>query len=75
MIEYHDFKQSGEERSFHFTTLKLYSIPEGIRAGTQGRDPEAGTEAETTEEHCLLASYSWLARPDFLERAGPLAQG
>jgi hypothetical protein len=26
-----------------------------VRAGTQDRNLEAGTEAEATEEHCLLA--------------------
>lgn len=31
------------------------------RAGTQGRNVEAGTEADTTKEHRLLAHSSWLS--------------
>jgi len=31
----------------------------------QGRNPEAGADAETMEGCCLLACSSWLAQPAF----------
>jgi hypothetical protein len=40
-------KPLGEEVLFHLTA---YSLP---TKGSQGRNPQAETEAETTEKHCL----------------------
>ena len=41
--------------------------PKQLRQGlTQGRNLEAGDDAEATEECCLLACSSWLAQPAFL---------
>ena len=45
----------GEERCYLASTLQ--SITEGSR----GRNPEAGTEAETMEERCLTDCSPWLA--------------
>lgn len=42
---------------------------------SQSRDLEAGTEAETMEEHYLLACFLSLAQPDFLCNSGPPAKG
>jgi hypothetical protein len=39
----------------------------------QGRNLEAGADAETTEECCLVACSSWLAQPVFLKKPGPPA--
>lgn len=37
-----------------------------VRVGTQGRDPEAGADAETIEECCLLAgSHCILIAPAY----------
>lgn len=49
---YHDKKQHGEERVYF--TVKLTSVHHGGRSGRT----EAGAEAETMEEHCLLACSS-----------------
>jgi len=45
-----------------------------VRAGAQGKNLEAGTDAETREECCLLACSSWLAQPAFLCNPEPPAQ-
>lgn len=42
----------GGKGLIHLTTCSLSSRE--ARAGTQGRDLEAGTEKEAMEEHCLL---------------------
>ena len=45
----------------------VYSPSSGeIRSGTQGRNLEAGTQAESVEELCSLACSSQLAQPAFL---------
>jgi hypothetical protein len=41
---------------------------------SRGRNLEAGTEAETIEEHCLLACFSWLAQPALFHNSVPPAQ-
>lgn len=46
-----------------------------VRAGTQGRDLEAGTEVEAIEDHCLMACSSSPAQPAFLYSLRPPAQG
>lgn len=43
----------GEEGLLHLTLHR--PALRGAKAGTQNRILEAGTEAETREEHCLLA--------------------
>lgn len=40
--------------------------PRESRVGAQVRNPEAGTEAEVLEEHCLQACFLWL--PSYLLR-------
>lgn len=40
----------------------------------QGMKLEAGTKTETMEACCLLACFSWLAQPAFLQSPGPQAQ-
>lgn len=46
----------GEKDLFDLTA---YSSPlREAKAGTQGRNLETGAEAETVEEHCLVACFS-----------------
>lgn len=54
-------KKLGEERvcsSLQNLSRNLASKKKKIRAGTQGRDLEAGVDIETLEEYCLLARSS-----------------
>lgn len=55
-------KKLGEERvcsSLQSLSRNLSSKKKKkIRAGTQGRDLEAGVDVETLEEYCLLACSS-----------------
>lgn len=43
--------------------------------GKSGQNLEAGTEAKTIEEHCLLACSPWLSHPALLCHPGPSTQG
>jgi hypothetical protein len=54
VIKHYDQKQLGEERVYFI--LSLQSTVEG----SQGRNLEAGTEAEAMEECCFLACSSRL---------------
>ena len=47
--------QLGEQWVYFAYTSKLQSITEKVRTETEGRNVEAGAEAEATEEHCLPA--------------------
>jgi hypothetical protein len=40
----------------------------------EGRNLEAGSDAEATKKCCLLSSSSGLAQPDLLQNPGPPAQ-
>ena len=62
-IKHHGQKKFGEEKVYF--DLQLETIIKEVRAGTQGGNPEAGTEAEDREEHCSLACSPWLAQPAF----------
>lgn len=54
MIKYYNHKHLEEERVY-FHLQPLHSpLLKGVRAGTQGRSQEAGTEADAGEECCLL---------------------
>ena len=65
-----------EAEEFGSLTFPQYSPSlSEVKAGTQGRNLEAETEAETTEEHCLVACFFWLAHPAFLYNSGPPALG
>jgi hypothetical protein len=46
-----------------------------IKAGTEGMNLEAGTEAETIEEHCLLACYLLVCSTCILIQLRLLARG
>jgi hypothetical protein len=46
----------------------------GVRSGTQGRNLDAGTEAETIEGHCLLTCSPWLLHC-FLIQSRPTCLG
>lgn len=54
-----------------------YFSSQSISKGKQGRNLGAGTEAETLEEHSLLACSLWLYHlaQDFLPRDNPVAVG
>lgn len=60
----------GGRHLFHLTTPRSQSLRE-VKAVTQNRNKEAGTDAETIEEHC--AAY-WVAQLAFLYNSGPPAQ-
>ena len=45
-------------RTVLISSCTLQSIMKGVRAGTQSGNLEAGTEAETMKEHCLMACSS-----------------
>jgi hypothetical protein len=49
-------EQLGKER-VSFNSLFIVRHGGKWKAGTQGRNPEAGTEAEAMEECCRLAYY------------------
>lgn len=52
-------KKRGEERvCSSLQSLGHNLSSKEIRAGTQGRDLEAGVDVETLEEYCLLARSS-----------------
>jgi hypothetical protein len=55
VIKYHGQKQSAEERAYFSLQFSdhIASLRE-VRAGTQGGNLEAGTEAEAMEEDCPL---------------------
>lgn len=59
-----------EEVLSHFTTCKSFSTAKGIREGTQGRDLQAETEAESMGELCLKGFSSRLAKTTFLCHQG-----
>lgn len=42
-------------------------VPEDKNSLTQGRNLEAGAEAEAMEECCLLACSPWSAQPAFIQ--------
>ena len=50
----------GEERVY-----LAYRSSGEAKAGSQGRNLEAGTRADTMKECCLLACSLWLAKPVF----------
>ena len=51
--------------SLHFHTAVHQQRKSGLEL-TQGRNLEAGADAEAVEGCCLLACSSWLAQPPFL---------
>ena len=60
---HHTQKQLVEEGPH---SIAYNSTLQPITEGSQGRNPEAGADAEAMEECCLLAFSSWLAQPAFL---------
>lgn len=62
---------SEEESIYFILQLSGQSLRE-VRAVTQNRNVEAGTDAETTKEPCA-AAY-WVAQLAFLSNSGPPAQ-
>lgn len=52
----------GEKGLFYLTFSDNRSSLQEVGAGAQGRNLGAGTEAETMEEHWLLACSPWLAQ-------------
>jgi len=67
MIKHHYQKQLGEEERKGFQLMGCSSSFREVRKEPkQGRDLEAGAEAEAMEGCCLLACFPWLAQPAFL---------
>ena len=58
----------GGKSSFHLTASTSLSWED--RTGTLGRNLEVGTDAEPTEEYCLLACSSWISQLAFLQHSG-----
>lgn len=54
-----------ENGLFHFILLGNSLLLKEIRAGTQGRSLEAGTETEALKECILLTFSPWIAQPAF----------
>lgn len=52
MVKHYDQKQPGEERIY----LGYASISQVIAEGSQGRNRQAGTEAEAIEDYLLACS-------------------
>jgi hypothetical protein len=71
VIKHCDQKHLGEDyRVLHHSP----SLREA-RTGTQGRNLEAGADAEAMEGCCLLACSSWFSQSAFIQNPGPSAQG
>ena len=76
MINHYDQKQLEEEG-----VCLAYSFNKGGQGRTQGRNLEAGIEAETKEESCLQACFPWLPSllcytlQDLLPRGGSAHSG
>ena len=62
-------KSTGEERA----DVAYTSTSQFIIKGSQGKNLEAGADAEDMEECYLLAGFSCLAQPAFLQNPGPPA--
>jgi hypothetical protein len=73
--KHYEQKQLGEEQVYFAHSSVTSYITEKIRAGTQGRNLEARSEAEAMMECCLLACFPWLLQSAFLYNLGPWAQG
>lgn len=69
VVKYHDQKPL-EEKGF----ISISSLQSIIR-GIQGRNLEPGTEAEATEEYCLLTCSLWPAKPASFSDPEQPAQG
>ena len=71
VINHHDQKYLWRKGFLSVYTSRQQYITEE----SQGRNLEAGADAEAMEEHCLLACSSWLAQPVFLYHPGPPFEG
>jgi hypothetical protein len=61
-------KQVGEERTYSAYTFHsaLHQQKKSGQKFTQGRNLEAGADANAMEKFCLLACFPWLAELAFL---------
>lgn len=65
--KHHSQKQLVEEKVYFSLQLSAHTPSQReARVGIQGRCPDPGVDAETTEECCFLACSLWLAQPAFL---------
>jgi hypothetical protein len=64
----------GREGSFHLTPPKLHSISDRVGARALSGNLEAGAEAETTREQCLLDCSTWLIQYGSLQTTGLLGR-
>ena len=65
VIKRHDQKHHEKERPISCYSL-LSIIRKEVRAEAQGRNLEAGADAEAMEGCCLLACFPWFAQLAFL---------
>jgi hypothetical protein len=68
VVKHHDQTSSGGPQGL-FSSHFHITVHDQRKSGqelTQGRDLEAGADAEAMEGCCLLACSSWLAQPAFL---------
>lgn len=63
----------GKKGLFQFIVYSLSGRE--VMTGTQGRNVEAGSEAEDLGECCWLVCSPWLVHPVLLYIQGPLSQG
>lgn len=50
-----DHKQVGRKKRFSLLTIIVSLLAKELRAGTQGKNLESGTDVKTMKESCLLA--------------------
>jgi hypothetical protein len=77
VIEHHGHKQVGKERKGVISLTFPYHSPSSKKSRqelNQGRNLEAGADAEDMEGCCLLAYSSWLAQSAFSWNPGSPAQ-
>lgn len=65
----------GKVSLFQLTLLDHGPLSREAKAGTQGRNLEAGAEAADLEKCCLPACSPWLAQLNLLYHLGSLAWG
>ena len=75
LIKYRDQLELEKERVYFILQLLGHTLSlKEVMEGTEGRNPEVGTDTGTMEECSLLACFPWLAQSDFFCHPGSPAQ-
>lgn len=75
VIKHSGQKKLGEERLYLAYMCTIQSIVEGSQENNSGRNVEAGSEAEATEECFFLAGFPWFGQLAFLDNLEWPARG